>query len=159
MHLVKAYDSLSRSGLWEVLRKKGVSAKFVNLLKDYFREIHTSEWSVEGRLSASFELGTGLGQGCCVAPLLFKIFLAAIFETWQEKSGGGVVWQSQSDGALHHREEFDKYSSWQPLQIEDLTCADDAALITASLMQFWDTARNFSNSVAGMGSEPICGKN
>ena len=62
--------------------------------------------------------------------------------------------QSRIDGALHHREEFDKYSSWQPLQIEDLedlTYADDADLITASLMQFWDTARNFQTQLQAWG--------
>ena len=148
--LVKAYDSVSRSGLREVLQKKGVPEKIVKLVKDYYSGKCT-QVSVEGRLSASFELGTGLGQGCWLAPLLFNIFLAAIFETWQEKSGGGATWQSRTDGVLHHREEFDKYSSWHPLQIEDLTYADDAALVTASLMQLMGTARRFQTHLQAWG--------
>ena len=37
-------------------------------------------------------LEAGLGQGCCVAPLLFSVFLSAIFEAWQCKSAGGPRW-------------------------------------------------------------------
>ena len=67
VHLVKAYGSISRSGLWEVLRKKGVSAKFVNLLKDYFSGKYTQ---VSGAL-----------KGVCLLPL-----------SWVRAWGKDVVW-------------------------------------------------------------------
>ena len=140
--LVKAYDSVSRAGVWTILRKKGVPAKFVELVKDYSSGKCT-QVSVEGRLSASFELGTGLGQGCCLAPLLFNIFLAAVFEAWQAKSGGGVVWQTRIDSVSHHRETFDKNTTWQALKLEELSYADDAALISSSLLQLRETAQKF----------------
>ena len=88
-------------------------------------------------------MGAGLGQGCCLALLLFNIFLAAVFEAWQAKSGGGVVWQTRVDVVLHHRETFDKRTTWQALTLEELSYADDAALISSSLLQLRETAQKF----------------
>ena len=48
--LVKAFDSVSRSGLWCILRKKGVPPRFLSLLQSYYQDKQTSV-SVEGALS------------------------------------------------------------------------------------------------------------
>ena len=71
--LVKAYDSVSRAGLWEVLRRKGIPRKLVRIIQAYYSG-KKAQISVEGGLSQDFNLATGLGQGCCFAPLLFNIF-------------------------------------------------------------------------------------
>ena len=71
--LVKAYDSVSRAGLWAVLRKKGVPPRLLRLIQMYYTG-KSARVCVEGNLSDSFDLSTGLGQGCCLAPLLFNIF-------------------------------------------------------------------------------------
>ena len=109
--LVKAYDSVSRVGLWEILQKKGVPPKMLSLIRSYYAD-KKAQVSVEGVLSSVFDLSTGLGQDCCLAPLLFNIFLSAVMEAWQRKSGGGVKWLTKIDGMLGHREAMDKYSSW-----------------------------------------------
>ena len=100
--------------------------------KDYHTG-KTARISTEGNLSEEFPLDTGLGQGCCLAPLLFNIFLSGVFETWCAISGGGVQWLTRIDGALLHRENFDKYAKWEPRNVEELGYADDAALIAATL--------------------------
>ena len=83
--------------------------------------------AVEGTLSDAFFLETGLGQGCCLAPLLFNIFLSAVFEAWHKKSSPGLHWYTRIDGILHHREALDKYASWEDLMLEEFGYADDAA--------------------------------
>ena len=63
------------------------------------REFHIGREAREGVLSRSIALNTGLGQGCCVAPTLFNIFLAAV-------SGNGCMvdgrldWPCRIDGIL-----------------------------------------------------------
>ena len=99
--------------------------------------------SVEGGLSEEFGLETGLGRGCCVAPLLFNIYLAAVVEAWVGESGGGVHWLTRIDGALLHREAQDKYSSWEALDLHELGYADDAALIADTLSQLHGMAKGF----------------
>ena len=71
--LVKAYDSFARTGLWTVPKAKGLLAELLDLIKDYFSD-KQAFISTEGVLSIGFELRTGLGHGCCLAPLLFSIY-------------------------------------------------------------------------------------
>ena len=88
--LVKAYDSVSRAGLWEVLRRKGIPRKLVRIIQAYYSG-KKAQISVEGGLSQDFDLATGLGQGCCLAPLLFNIFLSAVVEAWVSSSVWSVL--------------------------------------------------------------------
>ena len=110
--LVKAYDSVARVGLWSVLRKKGVPPRMLGLMKEY--EICQSVGG-GGGLSESFSLHTGLGQGCCLAPLVFNVFLAAVFEAWpnlgQSLSGdqGMLTGWSRRPGKSR--------KSWRPLAL------------------------------------------
>ena len=89
------------------------------------------------------ELSTGLGQGCCLAPLLFNIFLSAVLEAWQEESGGGVEWLTCIDGSLLPRDPHEKYIIWEELKLEELGYADDAALVASTLAHLRDKATNF----------------
>ena len=148
--LVKAYDSVSRAGLWAVLRKKGVPPKMLRLIQMYYTG-KSARVCVEGNLSDSFELSTGLGQGCYLALLLFNIFLSAVFEAWQEESGGGVEWLTRIDGALLHRDPHEKYTTWDELKLEELGYADDAALVASTLAHLRDKATNFQTHLCTWG--------
>ena len=145
--LVKAYDSVSRAGLWAILRKKGVPPRLRELIRQFYSD-KKAQVSVEGVLSSMFDLATGLGQGCCLAPLLFNVFLSAVMEAWQRKSGGGVQWLTKIDGMLGHREVMDKYSSWTECHFEDLTYADDSALIVNTLLDLRQKAVAFQAHLA-----------
>lgn len=140
--LVKAFDSVSRSGLWCILRKKGVPPRFLSLLQSYYQDKQTSV-SVEGALSPVFSLSTGVGQGCCVAPLLFSLFLSAVMEAWDERTGGrGLRWLTHIDGNLLHRERQDKYGHLDNCDFEHLMYADDAALLADTLLTLADKAKH-----------------
>ena len=71
--LVTAYDSIAREGLWKIPHVRGVPHNVVALLKTFY-ERKTTRVFAEGCFTADVDLGTGLGQGCCVAPLLFNLF-------------------------------------------------------------------------------------
>ena len=68
--LMKAYDSVSRAGLWAILRANGVPEQLIGLIRGFY-DGKRAEVAVEGTVSESFDLCTGLGQGCCLSPLLF----------------------------------------------------------------------------------------
>ena len=70
----KAYDTVWRNGLYWKLLKYGVSAKFVNLLRDMYARLQVSVNVLNG-LSLSFISVVGLKQGCNLSPLLFNIFI------------------------------------------------------------------------------------
>ena len=67
--LRKAYDSVPREALWQVLRKYGVPPSLVNII----RSLHDgmkAEVTVDGAITPEIEVTNGLRQGCTIAPTL-----------------------------------------------------------------------------------------
>ena len=67
--LVKAFDSVDRTGLWKVLLRLGCPVKIVNLIKVF----HTGMMACvveEGSKSEMFAVNNGVKQGCVLAPTL-----------------------------------------------------------------------------------------
>ena len=80
-------------------------------------------------MSDSFDLRTGLGQGCCLATLRFNLFLGAVMETWELR---GPDRHCRIDGILRRHIDvgtLNKYATWESLMLHDLGYADDAAFI------------------------------
>lgn len=79
MHMVfvdleKAYDRVPRSVIWEVLRKRGVDSRYIEIVKDMYRGIWTSVKTVNGA-SRRFEVKIGVHQGSVLSPYLFILVL------------------------------------------------------------------------------------
>ena len=130
--LVKAYDSVSQAGLWGVLKARGVPADLLQLIKEYY-SAKTAQVSAEGVLSEPFELHTGLGQGCCLAPLLFNIYFGAVVDTWLASDPTRLHWLTRIDGLLRRQNELTKYTLHDPFSFQELGYADDLALLTDTL--------------------------
>ena len=74
--LSKAFDTVNRSMLWEVLEKFGCPARFINLVRSFHDGMMATVLVGEDETDA-FEVGVGVKQGCGMAPVLFNIYLAA----------------------------------------------------------------------------------
>ena len=87
--LSKAFDTVGRTGLWQVLRKYGCPEKFTTMI--YI--LHTgmmANVSVAGEVSESFSVTNGVKQGYVLAPTLFSIFLPAMLDEAFRDMGDGV---------------------------------------------------------------------
>ena len=73
--LTKAFDSVSRKGLWQVLEKIGCTSKFIRVVRS-FHDGMMAEVIDNGDMSEKFGVSNGTKQGCVLAPLLFSIFFA-----------------------------------------------------------------------------------
>ncbi len=78
MDLKKAFDTVSREALWQVLAGLGVKGRFLRCLqamyaKDTIRINHPSEG-----VTFSFRCQQGVKQGCPLSPLLFGLYLDAL---------------------------------------------------------------------------------
>ena len=114
------------------MKAKGVPDNMLELSKEFYTG-KTARVSAEGELTDEFELRTGLGQGCCLAPLLFNIYLAAVMEEWYHIADTHLTLPYRIDGILHrHMDEvsLNKYSTWDHMKLSDLGYADDAAFLT-----------------------------
>ena len=63
----KAFDTVGRTGLWQLLRKYGCPEKFTPMIE----ALHTgmmANVSVGGEVSESFSVTNGVKQGCVLAP-------------------------------------------------------------------------------------------
>ena len=84
-------------------------------------------------LSDKFFMQTGLGQGCCLAPLLFNVILAAVMESWENKQPNKIPLKYCIDGVFRRRMDegtLNKYATWEALLLRDLGYADDSTFIT-----------------------------
>ncbi|MFN9109139.1 MAG: reverse transcriptase domain-containing protein [Bacteroidota bacterium] len=84
----KAYDSVWRKGLWWKLWDVGIRGHMWFLLRAFYRMVQ-GKVKVKQELSSSFEIGSGVKQGCPLSPTLFSIFFDSISEEL-ERVGVGV---------------------------------------------------------------------
>ncbi|XP_043922942.1 uncharacterized protein LOC122798228, partial [Protopterus annectens] len=120
----KAFDSVDRETLWSLLKHYGIPTKIVNLIKNSYnglscRVIHG------GQLSESFQVKTGVRQGCLLSQFLFLLVIDWIMKKSTAGQKNGIQW-----------------TLWN--QLEDLDYADDLALISHSQQQM----QNKTNLVA-----------
>jgi len=95
--LTKAFDSVDRAGLWQILLKIGCPQKFVNIIRS-FHEGMMGQVIVDGKMSAAFSITNGTKQGCVLAPLLFCIFFAMMLLIAFKDCKLGVPVRFRTDG-------------------------------------------------------------
>ncbi|KAL6546097.1 hypothetical protein OROGR_009971 [Orobanche gracilis] len=70
----KAYDKVPREVLWWALAKKGVSRKYIDIIKDMYEGASTSVCTNVGR-TEEFPITIGVHQGSALSPFLFAIVM------------------------------------------------------------------------------------
>ncbi|CAM9498388.1 unnamed protein product, partial [Ascophyllum nodosum] len=81
----KAYDSVDRTLLWQVLARFGTPSQMIEVIRQFHDGMRACVRSDDGRCSEWFEVAQGLRQGCVLSPLLFNVFFAAILRVVLER--------------------------------------------------------------------------
>ena len=103
--ITKAYDSVDRELMWKVCLNYGISTKLVNLFKMLY-ENSIAKVKVNGDMSDSFEINTGVMQGGIPSPMLFNILFDLIIRKAINKAAiAGVKFSYGSNDFLHGRSE------------------------------------------------------
>ena len=76
--LQKAYDSVDRELLWEVLTRFGVPAKILKVIRQFHDGMRARVRTDDGEYSEWFDVTQGLRQGCVLSPLLFNMSFPAM---------------------------------------------------------------------------------
>jgi len=84
--LEKAYDSVDRPAMWQLLRNYGIPDAMVRFVESLHLNTRATVRS-EGTLSPWFEVRNGLKQGCCLAPALFNVFFQSAIDLFRERTG------------------------------------------------------------------------
>ena len=127
----KAFDTVGRAGLWQLLRKYGCPEKFTTMIEG----LHTgmmANVSVGGEVSETFGVTNGVKQGCVLAPTLFSIFLSAMLVEAFRGMGDGVYIQSRQSADLFNVAHFRAKTKTTQILVRELLYADNSALVAHS---------------------------
>lgn len=108
----KAFDSVDRETLWKLLRHYAIPEKITNLIRNSYNEM-SCRVVHGGQLTNTFQVRTGVRQGCLLSPFLFLLAIDWIMKTSTRERRNRIQW-----------------TLWD--QLDDLDFADDIALLSHS---------------------------
>ena len=145
--LTKAFDSVNRDALLACLARLGCPSKFVNITRQLHEGMKVCVL-YDGEQSGSFNINTGVKQGCVIAPTLFSIFLAAPAAVDQAK-GVGII--HRTDGELFNIRRLRAKTNVKSTSIVDLQYADDCAIAAHMEADLQNTLDAFSEAYKLLG--------
>ena len=127
----KAFDSVDRETLWKLMRHYGVPEKIISLVQNTYQGMSCRVLH-DGQLSDSFEVMSGVRQGCLLSPFLFLLVIDWIMKTTTTGRKNGIQW-----------------TLWS--QLDDLDFADDLALLSHSHNHMQDKTTLLATTSLGAG--------
>ncbi|VDO63652.1 unnamed protein product [Schistosoma margrebowiei] len=127
----KAFDSVDRTTLWKLLQHYGVSQKIVNIIQNSYDGLNC-EIVRGGQLTKSFEIKTGVRQGCLPSSYPLLLVINWFMKTSTSEGKHGIQWT---------------YS----MQLDDLDFADDLALLSQTQQQMQEKTTSVAAASAGVG--------
>ena len=131
--LSKAFDTVNRDILWQVLQNFGCPPKFVNVI-EAFQTGMMATVLVTGEELEPFAVEVGVKQGCAMALVLFNIYLAAAnFLFARRNAGSGSVHLVyRLDSSLFNLKRLKARPQKSHEHLSEHQYADDCALIAHS---------------------------
>lgn len=128
--LAKAFDTVNRELLWNVLSKFGVPDKFLTILKSLHDNMSACV-SIGGDRSEPFKVEVGVKQGCVFAPVIFNIYLTTVtlLSHQQMSPDDGVKIQFRLDGNLFNLRRLQAQTKTEIAHFLELQYADDCAVL------------------------------
>ena len=148
--LTKAFDLVSRDGLFTLLEKIGCPPTLLGIIRSFHDNMKASVF-YDGSLSDSFGIKSGVKQGCVLAPTLFGIFFSLLLHHAFKESDEGVYIHTRSDGGLFNLSRLRAKTKVRHVLIRELLFADDAALATHSADTLQRLVNQFSSACCEFG--------
>ena len=117
MDLEKAYDTIDRHGMWQMLRVYGVGKKLLKAVQSFYVDSRTCV-RVGNDVSEWFTVNVGLRQGCVMSSWLFNVYMDGVVQEVNVRVlGKGLELLSANGGRF---------------EINQLLFADDTAVVADS---------------------------
>lgn len=125
--LTKAFDLVSRRGLFLLLKKIGCPPQLLSIIASFHGEMKGIV-CYNGEFSEPFMIRSGVKQGCVLVPTLFGIFFSLLLSFAFRHSEEGVHLHTRSDGKLFNLSRLKAKTKVRTVLIREMLFADDAAL-------------------------------
>ena len=125
--LTKAFDTVSREGLWKIMRKFGCPPKFITIVRQ-FHDGMMAKVTENGDESIAFPVTNGVKQGFVLAPTLFSMVFSAMLTDAFCGCMEGIPIRYRTDRGLFNQQRMHAISRVSETVIRDLLFADDCAL-------------------------------
>ena len=123
--LTKAFDTVSREGLWKIMAKFGCPAKFIAMVRQ-FHDSMLARVQNDGEFSGPFPVTNGVKQGCVLASTLFSMmFSAMLTDAFQDNNGIPIRYRFV--GKLFNLRSLQAKSKVQTEVLDEFLFADDMA--------------------------------
>ena len=144
--LTKAFDLVSRNGLFEILPKIGCPPKLQSMIESFHADTKGTV-QFNGSSSELFEIRSGVKQGCVLAPTLYRIFFAMLLKHAFGTTTEGIYIRTRSDGRLFNLARLRAKTKVRKVIIRDMLFADDAAVATHTQEELQSLVDCFSQAV------------
>ena len=94
--LTKAFDTVSRDGIWKIMGKLGCPNTFIAVVRQ-FHDGMMVRGPDDGEPSEAFPVSNGDKQGCVLAPTLFSLMFAAMLTGAFRESKSGINIKFRTD--------------------------------------------------------------
>jgi len=118
----KAFNSIHRDSLWRILQSYGIPQHLINLIKAFYNNFECTV----GNSEISFQMKTGVRQGCVMSSTLFIIAIDWVLRQTTADTPRGIRWGT--------------FSTW-----EDLDFADDLALLSHTHQHIQEKNQQITN--------------
>ena len=119
--LTKAFDTVSREGLWEIMAKFGCPAKFIAMVRQ-FHDVQN-----DGEFSDPFTVRNGVKQGCVLASTLFSMMFSVMLTDAFQDGDNGIPIRYRFDAKLFNLRRLQTKSKVQTEVLDEFLFADDMA--------------------------------
>uniref|UniRef100_A0A914URD9 Reverse transcriptase domain-containing protein n=1 Tax=Plectus sambesii TaxID=2011161 RepID=A0A914URD9_9BILA len=127
----KAFDSIHRESLWNILHLYGIPRKFIAAFQSLYHHSNCCIKTGTGH-TEFFAIETGVRQGCILSPFLFLVALDFIMRKALTGPSAGIDWDGQS-------------------RLTDLDFADDIALLAEDGHHLQEPTSNLHREAAKVG--------
>ena len=125
--LTKAFDLVSRDGLFNILQKIGCPPNLHSMIRSFHDDMKATI-QYEGSMFEPFNIKSGVKQGCVLAPTLFAIFFSLLIKHAFGTSTEGVYMHTRSDCKLYNIARLRVKTKICKTTIRDMLFGDDAAV-------------------------------
>ena len=148
--LTKAFDLVSRDGLFKVLPKIGCPPKLQSMIGSFHTDTKRTV-QFNGSSLEPFEIRNGVKQGCVLAPTLFGICFGLLLKHAFDTTTQGIYLRTRSDGRLFNLARLRAKTKVREDLIRDMLFADDAAVVAHTQEDIQSSMDCFSQACKDFG--------